>query len=105
MKLHETASREVLAACGVPPVLFAMNPNGTAGREAWRQLLFATVAPLGRLIAAEMSAKLETEIGLAWDELRASDISGQARAFQSMVGAGMDLAKAARLAGLMIDGE
>ena len=83
--------------------MFAANPNGTAGREAWRQLLFATVAPLGRLIAAEMSAKLETDISFGWDELRASDIAGRARAFQSMVGAGMDAAKAAGLAGLMVD--
>ena len=103
VKLHELATREVLAACGIPPVLFASNPNGTAGREAWRQLLFATVAPLGKLIVAELSAKLETDIGLSWDELRASDIAGRARAFQSMVGAGMDPAKAAGLAGLMID--
>ena len=101
--LHEAASREVLAACGVPPVLFAMNPNGTAGREAWRQLPFATVAPLGRMVAAELSDKLESDIGLVWDELRASDIAGRARAFQSMVGAGMDPGKAAGLAGLMID--
>ena len=31
----------------------------------------------------------------------AADLSGRARAFQSMVGAGMDAAKAAGLAGLM----
>lgn len=32
----------------------------------------------------------------------ASDISGRARAFQSMVGGGMDVTKAATLSGLMI---
>jgi hypothetical protein len=31
----------------------------------------------------------------------ASDLSGRARAFQSMVGGGMDVSKAAALAGLM----
>ena len=31
----------------------------------------------------------------------ASDLSGRARAFQSMVGGGMDVQKAAALAGLM----
>ena len=103
VKLHELATREVLAACGVPPVLFSSNPNGTAGREAWRQLLFATVAPLGKLIQDELSMKLEADVSLSWDELRASDIAGRARAFQSMVGAGMDLSKAAALSGLMID--
>ena len=105
VQLHEVASREVLGACGVPPVLFSSNPNGTAGREAWRQLLFATVAPLGRLVVAEMATKLDGDIALDWDELRASDIAGRARAFQSMVGAGMDLAKAAGLAGLMVEAE
>ena len=45
------------------------------------------------------------DIALDWDELRASDIAGRARAFQSMVGAGMDLAKAAGLAGLMVEAE
>lgn len=99
--LHEIATREVLAALGIPPVLFGSNPNGTAGREAWRQLLFAVVAPLGRLVMAELEAKLEAPIVLSWDELRASDIAGRARAFQSMVSAGMDPAKAAGLAGLM----
>ena len=103
VQLHEIATREVLACSGVPPVLFASNPNGTAGREAWRQLLFATVAPLGRLVVAELALKLEGDISLAWDELRASDIASRARAFQSMVGAGMDPGKAAGLAGLMIE--
>ena len=102
VQLHEIATREVLSACGVPPVLFSSNPNGTAGREAWRQLLFATVAPIGRLVVAELAAKLEAAIGLDWAELRASDVASRARAFQSMVGAGMDLAKAAGLAGLMV---
>ena len=105
VQLHEIATREVLAASGVPPVLFASNPNGTAGREAWRQLLFATVAPLGRLVVSELAFKLEGEVSLEWDELRASDIAGRARAFQSLVGAGMDLAKAAALSGLMIENE
>ena len=102
VQLHEIATREVLAACGVPPVLFSSNPNGTAGREAWRQLLFATIAPMGRLLVAELTTKLEADVTVDWDELRASDIAGRARAFQSLVGAGMDLAKAAALAGLLV---
>ena len=42
--LHQTASREVLAAVGVNPALFSAG-DGTAAREAWRQLLFGGVAP------------------------------------------------------------
>ena len=40
------------------------------------------------------------DLVLVWDELRASDLAGRARAFQSMIGGGMDVAKAAALAGL-----
>ena len=40
---------------------------------------------------------------LSWQELRASDLSGRARAFQSMVGGGMPLADAVAVAGLMVD--
>ena len=51
----------------------------------------------------ELSAKLDTEVTLSFDALYASDITGRARAFQSMVGGGMDVAKAAALSGLMAD--
>ena len=47
--------------------------------------------------------KLEEPITLDWMELRAGDIAGRARAFQSMVGGGMDVAKAAAAAGLMVE--
>ena len=75
--------------------------DGTAAREAWRQALFGVIAPLGRILHAEIRAKIHDGISLSWDELRASDLSGRARAFQSMVTAGMDVSKAAALAGLM----
>ena len=100
VQLHDTASRKVLAAVGVNPALFSAW-DGTAAREAWRQLLFGVVAPLGRIVQDELQAKLETEITISWEELRASDLSGRARAFQSMVGGGMDVERAAILAGLM----
>ena len=57
--------------------------------------------PLGLIVQHELQTKLETEITISWEELRASDLSGRARAFQSMVGGGMDVTKAASLAGLM----
>ena len=40
---------------------------------------------------------------LSWQELRASDLSGRARAFQSMVGGGMAIDQAVAVAGLMVD--
>ena len=100
--LVETASmacREVLAACGISPALFDAKA-AAAAREAWRQLLFGTVAPLGRMVSDELTRKLETPIRLTWDELRASDLTGRSRALQSLVNAGMDIRRASTLAGL-----
>ena len=101
VELMAHATVEILSACGVPPALFAPRSDGTSQRESFRRLLHATIAPLGRVVSAELTAKLEAPIGLNFDALFAADLSGRARAFQSMVGGGMDVAKAAGLAGLM----
>ena len=53
------------------------------------------------MVAAELSEKLDTPITLDWEELRASDIAGRARAFGTMVTGGMDLTQAAALSGLL----
>ena len=103
VELLHRASVEVYSACGLSPAIFAAEGQGTAMREAWRQALFGCIAPLGRLVSHELTTKLDAPVTLDWQELRASDISGRARAFQSMVGAGMDPAKAAALSGLMVD--
>ena len=102
VELLKCTSAEVYSACGLNPALFT-SEGDTGAREAYRQALHATVAPLGRIVAAELSRKLDEGIAFDWIELRAGDIAGRARAFQSMVGGGMDLAKAAALSGLMID--
>lgn len=91
-----------MACCGVPVELAELG-QGTAAREAWRRFLHATVDPLGKLIAEELSEKFEFPVSLNFDTLMASDISGRARAFQSMVGGGMDITKAAALSGLMTE--
>lgn len=93
------AFREILSACGVSPSLFS--ETGTAAREAWRQLLFGVIQPLGKLIESELSEKLEATINFDFSELRASDLQGRARAFQSLVGGGMAVEKAASLSGLL----
>lgn len=100
VELQKSIFNEVLAVCGVSPLLFDEGASGPGAREAWRQLLFGVVAPLGRLVSSELTLKLEQEISFEWSELRASDIQGRARAFQSMVGAGIDVADARKLAGL-----
>ena len=100
VELFKISREDVLSACGINPSL-VMDAQGTAQREAYRQFLFGTVAPLGRMVAAELSEKLNTPIRLDWEELRASDIAGRARAFGTMVTGGMDLDRAAALSGLL----
>ena len=100
VSLHGTAASEVLGACGVPVSLFTSD-NSAGQREAFRRFLHSTVQPLGTLVAGELSAKLEADVSLSFDRLFAADLSGRARAFQSLVNGGMDTGKAAGLAGLM----
>ncbi len=100
VQLRRDVETSVVAACGVP--LELLTPAaGTGGRESYRRFLFSTVAALGRIVADELTRKLETPVSLDWGELRAADISGRARAYQSLVGANMDASKAERLAGLL----
>ena len=96
--MNAQATREILAACGLPPALWDAKA-ATAAREARRQALFGVIAPLGRLVEAELQAKLDGGMSLSWAELRASDIQGRARAFQSLTGGGMDAARAAGIVG------
>ena len=96
----ELASREVFAACGVP-LSVVTTSEGTGQREGFRRLLHSTITPLARIVSEELSDKFETDIGLNFDSLFAADLSGRARAFQSLVNGGMAVEKAAALAGLM----
>ena len=96
----ELVSREVYSACGIP-LFVVIDTEGTGQRESFRRLLHGTVVPLAKIVAEELSLKFEADISLAFDSLFAADLSGRARAFQSLVGGGMDLAKAAALSGLM----
>ena len=97
----DKSTAEVYAACGINPAIFR-DAQGTAGREAWRQVLFGLVAPLGRIVEHELIRKLDApDLELSWAELRASDISGRARAFQSLVGGGMDIQQAAAVSGVL----
>ena len=102
VELVSVASQEVYSACGLNQALWG-GSQAAAVREAWRLCLFGVLSPLGRLVEAELQDKLEDTVTLSWQELRASDLSGRARAFQSMVGGGMDMGKAVAVAGLMVE--
>ena len=73
-------------------------------REAWRRFVMGSVEPLLGIVGEEVEAKLETRVSFDLSRLWAHDVAGRASSFKVMVTGGMDLAKAAGLAGLMDDG-
>ena len=96
IKLWEAAMRAVMASLGVNPSLYTS--QGSALRESYRHLFSGTIVPLGQLIAAELSEKLEREITIAFPERVETDISALSRAFKSL--AEQDPAWAAEVVGL-----
>ena len=101
VELVSVASQEIYAACGFNAAIWG-GSQAASVREAWRLALFGVLAPLGKLVESEIRSKLDSEITIGWQELRASDLSGRARAMQSMVGGGMPLADAVAISGLMV---
>ncbi len=101
VELMHRAFVEVLAACGVPPSLFGERSDGTAQRESFRRYQHSSLAPLAKLIAAELSTKLEAEVEIDLTAIHAADIMGKARAWRSLVGndAAMTTDAAARIVG------
>ena len=100
VNLMDVASREVVSAVGFHPSLFQVGPAASI-REAFRLALFAVISPLGRKVERELQAKLDPSISISWAELRASDLVGRARGFQSLVNGGLSIDAAGKEAGLM----
>ena len=100
IELRSGVSSSILAAAGVPPALIAAATPASALRESFRQFLFATIAPVGRIVAREAQRVLGGGGKLDWADLAASDVSGRARAFSSLTKAGLDKDEAKRIAGL-----
>ena len=102
VNIRSQAALDVLGACGIPPALVADRSDGTSQRESFRRFLHSTVQPLGALTQTELRAKLDSpDLTLSFESLFAADLAGRARAFQSMVKGGMEVGRAASLAGLM----
>ena len=103
VSMRDSLMKSTFTACGVPLALFSTS-DGTAAREAWRQFLHSTIAPLAAIVLKECRAKLETpELKFDFAELRASDIVGRARAFKSLVEGGKPLEEASRITGILSD--
>ena len=88
-----------MACAGVPPDL--VRPSGRT-RESLRQWTHTAVEPLGRLVAAELRAKLGAPVALSFRRLEAADVVGKARAWRGLVGkeGSMTDADARRIVGL-----
>ena len=100
--LRMDAEMSTLGALGVPVELITARSDGAAVREAWRRFAHAFLTPLGGIVAAELADKLNVSgLTLDFSSLFASDITGRARAFNSMVQGGMEVEKAATLSGLL----
>ena len=98
--LRDRFEYSILSACGIPPSLIAPRGTGTAMREGYRQILHALIKPLGLLVAEELREKIDQDAALSFDALRAGDITGTARAFGSLVTAGVTPQSAAAVVGL-----
>ena len=101
VELMQTIRNEIFSACGVPPGMFVVGAAASI-RESWRLCLFGLIGPCGRIVLSELRSKLDGDLNVGWDELRASDVQGRARAFQSLVGGGMDMQQAITASGLLV---
>ena len=84
------------------PLLFLLaRGTGTALRESpSARCSIALLKPLGALVVEELRAKLHPDAALSFETLRAGDITGSARAFGSLVTAGLTPSSAASIVGL-----
>lgn len=99
VSLRQDAFLAVLASCGCPPDLFAP-ADGTAQREALRRWHMGTVEPLARLLAVELTEKLDAPVTLSFDSY-AKDLAGRAQAFQKLVAGGVAVNEALAVSGLL----
>ena len=99
--LRSHAGEAVLNACGVP-ISLATDADGTSQREAWRRFVMGSVEPVARMVAAELSRKLDVP-GLRFDfsSLWAHDLAGRAAAFKSLAAGGMEIERAVGVSGLI----
>ena len=101
LKLRREAAADVLSACGIPPTLFDSRADGTARREAYRQLIFVTLAPLAAIVQAELRDKLDSPgLALSFSGLHGADLATRGRALKQLVESGVSLSEALSITGL-----
>ena len=98
-ELRGDAAESLLGAAGVPTDLVTGSSSATGRREAFRQFVVATIEPVARIIEAELSDKLEQPVLLSFTRLAAADVASRARAYASLIAAGMAAADASKKVG------
>ena len=98
--IRDAAFNSVLAATGTPPALF-IDSDGASQREALRRWHFNVVLPMARLLEAELSEKLEADVGLHFDNY-ALDLVGRSNAFAKLKDSGYSAQQAEDITGLMV---
>ena len=101
VQLRSDVARDVWAALGIPPALYAGGDGGSA-REGYRQLLTATLEPYAAIIGAEFKEKIGYPVSLNFKRLAAADVAARARSYGILVSSGVDKDDAAQVAGLDI---
>ena len=92
---------DVAQACGVPAALIDPSADGTAQRAGWGRWIDGQVEPVARIVAAELTEKLEAPIRLDVGRLaRADHLLSRARAAAQLVAAGAGIGDALEAAGL-----
>ena len=102
VSLRESVCSEIASIYGISSVILGASSDGTAMRESLRRYLRVTIQPLAKVAAVELGRVLEQDVSFSFEDLRASDVTGAARAWRSLAGpeAVMDQQQAARLTGL-----
>lgn len=96
---YQYANQLVLSTIGIPVELI-MGGDGGGQRESWRRFLHGTINPLAMRIVSAFK-RVGIDVSINFDDLFASDITGRARAFGSLVQGGMDVAEAASITGII----
>ena len=94
----------ILAAAGIPPSLVSSD-SATNTREAFRLFVYSRVMPLARVVATELSLKMNDKIMFNFSALKASDVSGRSRSYKALIDAGMPAAQAGIVAGVTGEAE
>lgn len=83
------------------PIILTESQTGPLVRELFRQWTVAHVAPMVRLLEAELQHKLNSQsLALGLDGLGGMDLSGKSRALEALIDAGASFETAARAVGL-----